>query len=94
MKKPKNGWKTPNAWLIWKMYGWTLEEIKYAFLAVIPRMSGLLIRRLWETAMREDGYYSGPPDVQDVGEPDVIIHKEVSAMEAQELSNAVIVIHR
>jgi len=71
MKKPEKGWKTPNAWLLWKMGGWTLEEIKYAFLALIPSIPGGVITLLWNSAMQNDGYY-GPLVVPPIdGELDV-----------------------
>ena len=59
MKKPKKGWMTPNAWLLWKMQSWTLEQIKTAFLALVPSISGYRITGIWHSAMIEDGYYSG-----------------------------------
>lgn len=72
MKKPEKGWKTPNAWLLWKMQDWTLEQTKTAFLVLIPILSGGLITQFWNAAMHEDGYY-GPLTVPslETDEPDV-----------------------
>jgi len=70
MKRPEKGWKTPNAWLLWKMRGWTLEEIKCAFLALVPSISGHRITGIWHSAMIADGYYRRLTVPADAGEPD------------------------
>ena len=57
MKKPAKGWKTPNAWLLWKMQGWTLEQIKIAFQVLAQAIPGRMVTKVWHTAMHADGYY-------------------------------------
>ena len=70
MKKPEKGWKTPNAWLLWKIQGWTLEQIKTAFLVVVRDMPGRVIARVWHDSMHEDGYYTRLVVPADAREPD------------------------
>jgi len=58
MKRPEKGWKTPNAWLLWKMQSWTLEQIKTAFQIVVRDVPGRVIAKVWRSSMHEDGYYT------------------------------------
>jgi len=57
MKKPKKVWKTPNAWLMWKMEGWNAHQIRIAFQILAQQIASEVIIKLWHDVMRKDGYY-------------------------------------
>ena len=68
MKKPKKGWHTPNAWLLWKMRGWNARQIRTAFQILAQQIASRVIIKLWHDVMREDGYYDLPIVPSDPGE--------------------------
>jgi len=70
MEKPKHGWSTPCAWLLWKMEGWTAHQIKIAFQILAQQIASGMIVKLWHDTMCKDGYYAGPFDREETGEPD------------------------
>jgi len=52
------------------MEGWTAHQIKIAFQILAQQIASGMIVKLWHDTMCKDGYYAGPFDREETGEPD------------------------